>query len=325
MQKSRLFLLLFISVCGTACAGPGGGGAGLFHSSAAHKASQLRNPQAVSLSLSDPSLATCVFKTETRIAHFPMWHFPPSGQYNADLREKVAKSQFQLLQTILMYHPDIAVFDERVTVNDFSPKTFRLLKNNGKQSSEYRRADGTYFNLQERFDAARTLFHADIPSHYEHLTEQQKEYLFQTGAPRALYFLGYIPQLHKVIDYEDLVVVENFIKSRGGSGQFFKTDGAASDADRKYYIYDFREKKLFHQVTEFFNINPGFTGMALLSYGANHDFSDDFAGYFFETGSACLAWSNDAPGGPVFSAFASLFPVPAVNNQNRRRARGLRR
>ena len=304
MQRPLLFF--FVLAFGTACSVPGaGGGGGLFHPSGSHSASQLRNPEAVSLSLSDPLLETCAFKTETRIAHFPMWHFPPDGKYDADLRETVAKSQFQLLQTILMYHPNIAVFDERVTVNDFSPQTFRILKNNGKQSAEYTRADGRVFNLQERFDTAQTLFHADIPSHYEHLTEQQKEYLFQTGAPLTLYFLGYIPQLHKVIDYEDLAVVEDFIQRRGGAGRFFQTSGGG-DADRKYFIYDFREKRLFQQVTEFFNINPGFSGMALISYGANHDFKDDFSGYFFEAGESCLEWS--APGGPLLSAFASLSP-----------------
>ena len=309
MQKSKLFLLFFISFCGTACSVPGAGGeGGLFHPSKAHDASQLRNPQAIPLSLSDPLLKTCVFKPETRIAHFPMWHFPPDGKYKADLREKVAKSQFQLLQTILMYYPNIAVFDERVTFNHLNPKNLRLLRNNGKQNAVYTRVDGASFDLQERFNTAQTLFHANIPSHYEHLTEQQKEYLFQTGAALTVYFLGYVPQLHKVIEYEDLTTVTDFIKNSGGGERFFKASGnGGNNADRKYYIYDFREEKLFQQVTEFFNINPGFSGMALISYGANHDFSDDFSGYFFEAGTSCLAWS-DAPEGPVFSAFASLIP-----------------
>lgn len=258
----------------------------------------------ISLSLTDPALTTCAFKPETRIAHFPMYHFPPSGRYKDSLREKVIKSQFQLLRTILMYHPHIAVFDERITVNDYSPKTFNSLQNQGRRGTNYTRHDGKIFNLQERFDTARNLFHTGIPQYYEHLGELQKDYLFNTGAPLTLYFLGYIPQLHKVIDHKDLQIVMDQIENKGGVENFFKVRANQRD----YYVYDFREQKLFFQVTEFFNVNPSFNGLALVSFGALHKLQDDFEGYLFEKSKSCLNWDGESL--PLYSAFPLPYLMP---------------
>ena len=261
--------------------------------------------QEIPLSLTDPSFTTCAFRPETRIAHFPMYHYPPSGELNDSLREKITKSQFQLLRTILMYHPHIAVFDEHVTINDYGPKVFNSLQNQGKSGVTYTRHDGTIFDLQLRFNEAQSLFHAGIPQYYDQLGELQKKYLLDTGGPLTLYFLGYIPQLHKVIDYGDLRIVMNHIKSQGGAGQFFRV----SSNQRDYYVYDFREEKLFYQVTTFFEINPSFNGLALISYGALHDMKDDFNGYPFEEGTSCLRWDRDTSI-PLYSAFPMPYFIP---------------
>lgn len=265
---------------------------------------------AIPLSRADQAFVTCPFKPETRIAHFPMYHFPPSGQYNDLLKEKVIKSQFQLLHTILMYHPHIAIFDERITTNDYGPETFRRLQNQGKSGTNYTRHDGRIFNLQERFNTAQNLFHTGVPQYYELLGELQKDYLFNTGGPLTLYFLGYIPRLHKVIDYRDLRIVMDQITSKGGVAKFFK----ASSNQRDYYVYDFREEKLFFQVTEFFNLNPSFRGLTLISYGALHDLKDDFQGYLFEEGSSCLDW--DSTSLPLYSAFSMPFFISQQDLEN---------
>ena len=261
-----------------------------------------RTPLEKPLSLTDPLLKSCVFQPQTRIAHFPMYHFPPSGEYKAPLREKVSKSQFQLLHTILTYFPNVAVFDEHVTTNVFGPGVFEALQRGLGGDSHYERADGKIFYLQERFSTARSLFHGGIPSHYDRLGEVQKEYLFQTGASMTLYFLGYIRQLHKVIDFADFQIVLDQIQKHGGVKNFLKV----SSSNRDYYVFGFREQKLKLQVIEFFNINPAFQGLALIAYGAHHDFKDDFAGYFFEENPNCLQWDRKTSQ-PVLA-----FPAPLI-------------
>ena len=241
------------------------------------------------LSVTDPLLRSCVFQPQTRIAHFPMYHFPPDGIIDPALREKVAKSQFQLFHTILSYYPNVAVFDEHVTTNVFGPGVLENLQRGLGGDSHYERADGKVFYLQERFNTARSLFHGGIPSHYESLGEIQKEYLFQTGGAMTLYFLGYIRQLHKVIDFADFQVVLNLIQRYGGLNNLIRV--SSNSVNGRYYVFDYREQKLKLQVEEFFNINPTFQGLAIVSYGAHHDFKDDFSGYLFEEGS-CLQWEK---------------------------------
>ena len=143
------------------------------------------------LSRSDPMLKTCVFDPQTRIAHFPMFHFPPSGKYDTPKKERVSKSQFQLLHTILTYAPYIAVFEEQVTDNTFNPSLYEQLKN-GQARGKYKRLDGKTFTIQERFNTANSLFQGNIPAYYENLREDQKTYLFEAGASWIAYFLGYI-------------------------------------------------------------------------------------------------------------------------------------
>lgn len=256
-------------------------------------------PREIPLSQEDPLLRTCIFQPQTRIAHFPMYHFPATGKHDDFLREKVSKSQFQLLHTILTYLPHVAVFEENVTTNTFGPGTFQALIQGQGQNFTYTRADGVIFNLQERYNTARNLFHGGIPLYYNHLGKLQKEYLFQTGASMTLYYLGHILQIHKVIEYEEYQVVIDQINQMGGVEQFLRSNSPNS----KYYIFDYREEKLRLQVEGFFAQNPGFQGLVLIAYGAQHEFQDDFAGrYFeFEKGSACLQWDRKL--GPQIAGF----------------------
>ena len=244
-----------------------------------------RTPLEQSLGLTDPLFKNCVFQPQTRIAHFPVYNFPPTGNYDANLRERVSKSQFQLLHTILTYHPDVAVFDENITTNTFGPNMLQSLQQ-GLEEFHYTRADGKSFSLQERYSTARSLFHSGIPQYYEHLDETQKEYLFQTGGSMTLYFLGYIRQLHKVIDLNDFQIVLDHINQSGGIRKMTFSN------QKDYYIFDFRQEKLKLQVVEFFNLNPSFRGISLIAYGASHDLRDDFSGYLFEDGRHCLQWDE---------------------------------
>ena len=242
------------------------------------------------LSLSDPLLKTCIFHPQTRIAHFPMYHFPPSGKYDSAKKERVSKSQFQLLHTILTYTPYIAVFEEQVTDNTFNPDLFERLKNGGVQTT-YKRLDGVTLSIQERFNTANSLFYNNIPEYYEKLSEEQKTYLFQTGASWISYFLGHIQYIHKVVGAENLKLVlqeiENAKKTKGVK-KYLETPSQSRD----YYIFSFREQHLRFQVMGFLNKNPDFQGISLIAYGNAHNFTDDFSGYPFQEGKHCLQWKR---------------------------------
>ena len=265
-----------------------------------------RSPLEQSLSLTDPLFKNCIFQPQTRIAHFPMYHFPPDKNYDAALREKVVKSQFQLLHTILTYFPNVAVFDENVTANVFGPKVFQALQQGLGGDSHYERADGQVFHMQERYNTAQNLFHADIPMYYDRMGEIQKEYIFQTGGSMTLYFLGHIRQLHKVIDLDEFQIILRQIEKYGGVEKFLRS--VSTDSNSRYYIYGFREERLKFQVETFFNINPSFHGISLVAYGADHDFRDDFTGYYFEEGRHCLQWDTGKQNSQTIRAFSpSLF------------------
>lgn len=247
-------------------------------------------PQQLPLSLKDPLFKTCIFSPQARIVHFPMYHFPPTGEFDSALKEKVTKSQFQLMHSILAYFPHIAVFDEHLTTSEYNQDLFELLESGRAGKSSYTRADGEEFNLQKQFYEARRQFRTGVPQYYEHLTPRQKNYLFHVGASMTLYFLKHVLQLHRVINPSDFQVVIDEIDRHGGIKKYFQTHSSPDD----YYIYKFREGKLKLQVLEFFRINSWFPGLALVAFGALHKFNDDFKGFFFESGKSagCLAWDR---------------------------------
>lgn len=247
-------------------------------------------PEEKILSLSNPSLKTCIFQPQTRIAHFPMYHFPPAGKYTADIREIVSQSQFQLFHTVLTYSPNVALFEESQTNNKFNPILLERLKKNQGHAFTTKGLSGKPVSVQKLFDTANSLFYNGISAYYEYLKEDQKEYLFQIGASRTLYFLGHIPYIFKSIPNANAQIILSKVKSQGGVEKFLNS----SSPDKNYYLLDFRENQLKHQVLEFFKINPTFSGLALIAYGGAHNFEDDFKGYFFETGTHCLDWTQKA-------------------------------
>lgn len=222
------------------------------------------------LSLSNHYLKTCAFDPKARIVHFPMLHYPPSGKRNASIKERVAKSQFQLLHTILAYAPNIIVFEERM-LETLDPNFLQSLRR-GQVRITYTDNSGNSLNIQSLFNQGRNLFQRGIPPHYENLSEAQKSYLALTGGSLTAYFLSHIPIVHKVGSMSDY---QNKQRQHGNSMSF---------------IVDYREELLKKQVLSFLNNNPSFQGIALIAYGNGHDFSNEFQGYPFQAGIHCMQW-----------------------------------
>ena len=239
------------------------------------------------LSLKNQHFRSCVFDDIYPIVHFPMHHTPTDGQYTQKTFELVAHSQFQLLHTILDYNRsswDLAVFDEHFFTNVYNEVFFKALLNRNPQAwnSIYTRLDGRDFQLGERLSTAKALF-TSFPGYYEYLSIPQKQFLFDMGASFTLYLLGELPKIYPVISKQNF----NLVKSQLiRNGQFnFQDQGA------RYWIYTFREDELKKQVLNFFQRNYQARKKILIAYGTNHDFSDNFSGYPFQSGhSFCLPW-----------------------------------
>ena len=237
-----------------------------------------------SISLNNPEIKNCTFHPHSRIAHFPMIHFPENGRYDEILFEKVAKSQFQLLRTIVAYKGNIRVFDEHVVGNDFDEYFLGNLKRGYSQGFYTRAADGIRFPYSERYKTAFALFGNGIPTHYEYLTQAQKRYIFDIGSSLTLFFLGLLPKIHKVISSGDWDAVKsNLIDPSTGRIN-------SGLPNNRYWTFDFREQKLKEEVLKLYRQAPA--GLILIAYGSAHNFSDDFQGYPFQSGTFCVNWLN---------------------------------
>ena len=237
------------------------------------------------LSLSQPELRTCIFDPHYLIVHFPMFHVPPTGQWTEPTYEKVAQSQFQLLHTIIDYsrsHRRISIFDEHVSTDAYDENYFQSLSRGLASRDTYTRLDNRVFNLEERLKSAQHLFGNGIPGYYEHLSMPQKDFLFQTGASFSLYFLKEIPRLYKTIALQKLKLVEANLRDQNNQLQL---------EGRDYWVFTFRELELKREVLSFLQKNHQSQRIIFIAYGANHDFSDEFIGYPFQSGhSFCLNW-----------------------------------
>ena len=248
----------------------------------------LQKIQSRSLSLYEPEFRTCVFDSFYSIVHFPMYHDPPIVDYSTQTYELVAKSQFQLLHTILDYNRSsrsLAVFDEHVTSDSYDLNYIQAIESGLAASDSYEKLNGAVFRYSERHQTARRLFGQGFPSYYEHLNAFQKKFLFDTGASLTLYLLKEIPKIYKVISFENLKIARANL--RGGSFNFL--DGN----ENHYWIYTFRDRELRKEVDQFYRKNPSYNGLVFMAYGAKHDFSDDFAGFSFQSGhDFCLRWDS---------------------------------
>ena len=239
------------------------------------------------LSLNDPLLRTCVFDPGYSIIHFPMYHVPPQNQsISNESYELVVKSQFQLLHTIIDYNRSnrrIAVFDEHIITDSYNQNYIRQLEQNPQSPDTFSRLDGTEFFITERKNLAVQLFQNGFPAFYEHLTEQQKRYLWDVGASLTLYFLKEISRLYKVIDSNKFDLV------KANLGYDFSSSNVSQNS---YWAYEYRERELKLEVQNFYRVQTNWNGLILISYGKNHDFSDNFLGYPFQSGhSFCLNWN----------------------------------
>ena len=249
------------------------------------------------ISLNKPELKVCKFKQGVQIAHFPMIHRPSVKLSNAQnhIFEQVTYSQFQLLHTILFYKNNLALFDETVTNDEYNRATFSQLVSH-LDTTEITFVDGTTYYLQERYDTATSLFQQSVPQYYEHLSPAQKHFIFSAGGALTAYLLGQITNIYKIIPFNDFKNVQaqlNLLaQSYGGLKQLLDLK-IGMNSTRDYWLYTYRENKAQREIVNFLTHKPGFTGLILLAYGAKHDFSDDFAGFSFETGNHCNSWINN--------------------------------
>ncbi|MCZ0933144.1 MAG: hypothetical protein OXJ52_08340, partial [Oligoflexia bacterium] len=236
-----------------------------------------------SLSLNEPELRTCVFDPYYSVVHFPMYHDPPVKNYSTQTYELVVKSQFQLLHTLIDYHRSarpLAVFDERITSDSYNLSYVQAIERGLAESDTYTRFNGTVFYFAERYKTANRLFGQGFPSYYEYLNELQKKFLFNTGASLTLYLLKEIPQIHKVISPRKLKLFRaNLV------GDITNSDSLKL-SENYYWVFTFRDMELRREVDTFYQRNSSYryNGLVFIAYGANHDFSDDFAGLPFQSG-----------------------------------------
>ena len=254
--------------------------------------------RALPLSISNPELRSCKYPEGTRIAHFPMFHYPPTGfNGNREMFERVSASQFQLLHTILSYKPQVAVFSESVFLNHYNTRTFSYLKQ-GLDRTTFSLFDGTRFELPERYRTAGGLFPANrgVPQFYEHLTQSQKEFLSFTGGARTAWLLGQIPHIYKSATEQDRAAVRSNLnrisntKYNGSLQQLLDTP-EGTDQERDYWLLHYRESRLMEEVNQFFRQNPSFRGLVLIAYGAFHNLNNEFPTSFSD-GSFCLSWDR---------------------------------
>ena len=266
--SSKIGIFILFLILGLVNCQIGSGPAGVF---------QLRSRF---LSLNNPELRTCIFDPYYSIVHFPMYHFPAEGNYSSQDKELTVHSQFQLLHTIIDYKRSgraFFVFEEQA-ITDYTPAYYQNLLS-GQIRGEYTRMDGQIFHLNERIQTAKNLFRNGFPNYYEYLSPQQKDYLFNMGASFTLYFLGEIPQIHKVISREKFKLAEANL--RDSSGRIRKNN---------YWIYNFRELELRNEVLNF-RRNHGSQGIIFIAYGASHNLYDEFAGFPFQSShNFCLNW-----------------------------------
>ena len=240
------------------------------------------------LSLRDPSLRTCVFDPGHLVVHFPMYHVPSEVRNvsNEDF-ERVVKSQFQLLHTLLDYNRSyirLAVFEESIITDLFTADYINQMKQNLVPSDTFTRLDGTQFFISSERRRAVQLFQGGFPAFYEQMNSEQKQLLWKLGASKTLYLLEEIPRLHSVIASNEFELVRSQL-----GGDF----SGANIQQNFQWVFTFREQKLRDRVLLFLNQNPSWNGLVFIAYGRDHDFSDDFAGYLFQSGhSFCLAWDR---------------------------------
>ena len=276
MKRQFLFILFvfFFTACSLGSYQPG----------------TLQLTQSRSLSLYDPELRTCVFDPFYSIVHFPMYHEAPTQEnFSIETYELVAKSQFQLMHTLIDYQRalqfNLAVFDEHITSDGYNSNYMHSLQRGLAGGDTYTKMNGQTYYYSERYRLAQNLFGNGFPSHYEYLNELQKKFLYETGASVTLYLLQEIPQIYKVISKTQWQVVKANL-----TGKFFS---AVEGNPNYYWIFTFREMELRREINKFYQRRPSYAGLVFIAYGASHDFSDDFAGLSFQSGhDFCLKWTS---------------------------------
>lgn len=246
------------------------------------------------LSLHDSHFTTCVFNPSTQVAHFPMWHFPyGGGYYSPEEEERVVRSQFQLLHTVIDYKQSRQLFllDEHIAATeDLNEEFFQRLLNLPSGNQEFfwiRAADGQRFYYKEQMETMTQAFSSGWPLYYENLHPIQKRILRDHGAGMTLYLTGQIPRLYKVIDESTYAQVQQRLRSN----PYILSSTTACNS----VIFGPREEALGREVRALQAQHNSPNSFFLIAYGANHDFSRVFfdEGPLFESGHrSCLSWTT---------------------------------
>ena len=147
------------------------------------------------------------------------------------------------------------------------PAQFQALLAGGSALS-YKNLRNQVFYLSNDFRDSQKFFPNDVPQYYEYLFPQQKDFLFHKGAGFLLYLLQKIPRIYKVISSENLDTVL----------------GHPDYINNHYLVFDFRENEVKKEILSFYRNNTSPQNLFFISFGARHDFSDEFAGYPFQSG-----------------------------------------
>jgi hypothetical protein len=198
-----------------------------------------------------------VIHEQTTIVHFAQWHWSDKLELNpgshelAIIAEMVARSQFKLAKFILA-NPDFEVFSEELCKD----LTFESLKNSASD-----------------FDVD-SIFSNGIPNEYSEIKDLQKQCLAKLGASRVLFYLGYLKNVHKVIECKKI------IKIRQDYEMLLKESNGIETPHIKYLIHTKREAALAKEVNSFLESNPG--KKILIVFGAGHELSGLFENKSFQ-------------------------------------------
>jgi hypothetical protein len=188
---------------------------------------------------------SCTIKKSENLIHIPQMHWGEGAQNNPGFAEMVAKSQFEVAQTLLS-HPDRAVFME----------------------SRFETADRSDLpKRKSEIEEAKKLFPSGIPKLYSEMSDAQKRFLSTHHAVDTLYLLGKIRVINKTYSSKAQAQKYNAVLADIIAG--FKK-GELPDSDQVNSIYKQREESAVSEISKWQRNNPG--KKAFIVYGTAHDF-----------------------------------------------------
>ena len=119
--------------------------------------------------------------------------------------------------------------------------------------------------------AAKLIFPKGIPESAKELTELQREFLYESGAARTMWYLGELKQVHKAITPEASEKIDAQVKKLG-EDKYGKAWALAVEFDKelKALIFDKRETAAFAEVA---SLRKDGAKAIILIFGQGHNFA----------------------------------------------------